>query len=66
MILDGGLNVLTLFPYDLGVYAWIGINFVLGRFNHVETGQYVVKPLLSSQLLINAQRESSLTLISQR
>ena len=24
----------------LGVYAWIGINFVLGRFNHVHNGKY--------------------------
>lgn len=23
-----------------GVYAWIGINFVLGRFNHVHNGKY--------------------------
>lgn len=23
----------------LGVYAWIGINFVLGRFNHVHNGK---------------------------
>lgn len=22
-----------------GVYAWIGINFVLGRFNHVHNGR---------------------------
>lgn len=23
----------------LGVYAWIGINFVLGRFEHIEEGK---------------------------
>lgn len=27
---------------SLGVYAWIGINFVLGRFEHIEDGKYCV------------------------
>lgn len=27
------------FSLVLGVYAWIGINFVLGRFNHVHNGK---------------------------
>lgn len=26
---------------SIGVYAWIGINFVLGRFEHIEDGKYV-------------------------
>lgn len=40
---------------DLGVYAWIGINFVLGRFNHVENGKYLGKCLRSNQLLNKSQ-----------
>ena len=24
---------------SVGVYAWIGINFVLGRFEHIEDGK---------------------------
>lgn len=28
------------FVFFAGVYAWIGINFVLGRFNHVEDGKW--------------------------
>ncbi len=28
------------FCFFAGVYAWIGINFVLGRFNHVEDGKW--------------------------
>lgn len=27
---------------SVGVYAWIGINFVLGRFEHIEDGKYHV------------------------
>lgn len=27
---------------SIGVYAWIGINFVLGRFEHIEDGEYHV------------------------
>lgn len=27
---------------SLGVYAWIGINFVLGRFEHIEDGKHHV------------------------
>lgn len=25
----------------VGVYAWIGINFVLGRFEHTDDGKYL-------------------------
>ena len=30
---------LFIFSFIPGVYAWIGINFVLGRFNHVHNGK---------------------------
>lgn len=29
----------------VGVYAWIGINFVLGRFEHTDDGKYLLKDL---------------------
>lgn len=40
-------NILKLYSSSLcemsvGVYAWIGINFVLGRFEHIEDGKYHV------------------------
>lgn len=31
--------MLALSLYPLGVYAWIGINFVLGRFDHADEGE---------------------------
>lgn len=30
-----------------GVYAWIGINFVLGRFDHVHSGECPSNYLMS-------------------
>lgn len=33
--------LLCLFLRPEGVYAWIGINFVLGRFDHAEEGECV-------------------------
>lgn len=35
-----------------GVYAWIGINFVLGRFNHAEDGKCLVSLTYDGLLMI--------------
>lgn len=32
-----------------GVYAWIGINFVLGRFDHADEGEWNVYSLITNQ-----------------
>lgn len=40
LIRDLKLNFFLNFALKcLGVYAWIGINFVLGRFEHIEEGK---------------------------
>ena len=36
-------------PPPTGVYAWIGINFVLGRFDHADDGECVNKTSLKVQ-----------------
>lgn len=33
--------------FVVGVYAWIGINFVLGRFDHVHNGECPSNSLMS-------------------
>lgn len=46
--------VLVMFPFTLnpeGVYAWIGINFVLGRFEHADDGECVEKTFLKRSLM---------------
>lgn len=39
----------------LGVYAWIGINFVLGRFEHIEEGKCL---FVSSSALVESYNQS--------
>lgn len=39
-----------------GVYAWIGINFVLGRFNHVEDGKRYCAIFFFRNILNAAQK----------
>lgn len=38
---------------SLGVYAWIGINFVLGRFNHIDDGELLAVRGPSAENLIH-------------
>ena len=41
--------LVTLHPE--GVYAWIGINFVLGRFEHADEGECVKKTFQKLSLM---------------
>lgn len=50
-----GINVNTVF-LPAGVYAWIGINFVLGRFDHAEYGECEDMALLMMSLVCPLQR----------
>uniref|UniRef100_A0A8C8MHB0 Ectonucleoside triphosphate diphosphohydrolase 4 n=1 Tax=Oncorhynchus tshawytscha TaxID=74940 RepID=A0A8C8MHB0_ONCTS len=35
-----------------GVYAWIGINFVLGKFNHVDSGKHFTQYFVEAPLAV--------------
>ncbi|KAF3850736.1 hypothetical protein F7725_012508 [Dissostichus mawsoni] len=50
MKIKPGISELAKTPEKASVYAWIGINFVLGRFNHVHNdGEAVVEVNVSEQ-----------------